>query len=354
MPAVILLLAIFGGTQFFINPRVLVGFILAYIVLAAVVAARRPTPPVVMSIFVWPVIALILAAIINWGGWWMVCRLWLCSAALLLMLLQVDPSKLRIAILTTGAAYPLALWLAPYDNRNIQAAWPLIFAAAALASPASVWRWLYFAGQVGLLLWLGSRGAILGLAAALALYYVVYFRWRSITLGLTGMTILVGGLAALRLRTALIRFSYWQSALEAFISRPVFGLGPGGLIDYTLKKDLPSYFLFLFDIFPAKIWIGDAAQMRISGSLHVHAHNFIISLLAEGGLVGLAGLGLAIRRAYQLCDALAIERWHLCVLAGLAAQSLVDEPLWWPGPLLVTALIIGSIGEKRNGKKDCL
>ena len=154
LQVIILLLAIFGGTKFFLNPVVLVGFVLAYIVLVVVVIARRPTPPVVMSIFIWPVAALILAALAGgFGGWWMVCRLWLCSAALLLMLLQVDQDALRLALLTAGAAYPLAWLLAvdPGENHNIQAVWPLIAAATALASPASAWRWLYFGVQVGLL-----------------------------------------------------------------------------------------------------------------------------------------------------------------------------------------------------------
>lgn len=312
LQVIILLLAIFGGTQFFLNPVVLVGFILAYIVLVAVVIARRPTPPVVMSIFRWPVVALILAALAGgFGGWWMVCRLWLCSAALLLMLLQVDQDALRRAILTAGAAYPLTL-LMQDDNRNIQAVWPLIAAAATLAGPASAWRWGYFGLQIVLLLWLGSRGALLGLAAALAC--AAYWNWRVVAF-------MVGLLAVLRPDTALVRFYYWRLALTAFLERPIVGGGPGSI----------------------------RAMGRVveGGVWHPHAHNIFLSLLAEGGLVGLAGLIMAIRQAWAIRHKLQIERWQVALLVGLAAHSMVDEPLWWPGPLLMTALVIGSIGEKQ-------
>ena len=142
---------------------------------------------------------------------------------------------------------------------------------------------------------------------------------------MAGMSSLVGLLAVLRLNTALVRFYYWRLALAAFLERPLFGYGPGGIRAFGLVVE--------------------------GGVWHPHAHNILLSLLAEQGIIGLAGLGLAIRQAWAIRHKLQIERWQVAVLAGLAAHSMVDEPLWWPGPLLIAALVIGSIGEKQCQKK---
>jgi len=321
------LLSQYGGTKFYLNPLVMACFSLAWLgLLWAWVFIHRPASPAMMTVFRWPVIALILSALVNFRlDGWLINRLGLASAALLLLLIQIDADTLRRSLLLAGLVWPLAWLLEPVDNRNIQAVWPLLFAAVVITSPASMWRWLYFGAQVGLLLWLGSRGAIIGLAAALAGYYVIYFRWR-VSIGMIVAAVMLGtALLFYRWNTAMFRLFYFQRGIEAFLSAPLFGVGPGGLRSLGL-------------IFSEGVW-------------QPHAHNFLLSVLAETGLIGLAGLGLAGYTFYRLRPALLIERWHVTALLALAAHSLVDEPLWWPGPLLAAALIISSIKEK-NGQTN--
>lgn len=347
----ILLLAIFGGAQFFTN-QTLAWFIMAYMVFGLIIAIKRPCPPLSMSIFRWPVVMLILSALVTFNGWWTVLRLWLVSAALMLGLLKIDHNRLRVSILTVGFIYSWFWIVGPGDHRNIVALWPLIFASTALGSPKSWWRWPYLGLQAAVLLWLGGRGAILGLAATCAAYYIISRHGSHITATASLVATISAVLAMARINTSMVRVSYWESALKAFLSAPIFGLGPGGIIYYSKDIIFGSNYSSFVKLIPS-IWNTETNTGNIKFStIHLHAHNIIISLLAEGGMAGLAGLVMAARQAWYIRNKLHFETWQITVLISLAVYSMVDEPLWWPGPLLLAALVVGSIGEKQNDRKD--
>jgi O-antigen ligase len=181
-------------------------------------------------------------------------------------------------------------------------------------------RWLPLFLNLAVLAILGSRGSLLGLATG-GLVIV----WPGLRAGFVTKTYIVLGsltagglLIAWKLRTALHRLHYWQQAGAAFLATPVFGVGPGGI---------------------------KARQVitEPGGGFQVHAHNLLVSSTAELGLVGLVLLALGGWWLYRHRSSFLIHRWQLAILAGLLAHSMVDEPLWWPGPLLLAALVVGSV-----------
>jgi hypothetical protein len=71
----------------------------------------------------------------------------------------------------------------------------------------------------------------------------------------------------------------------------------------------------------------------------------LVQVLAELGLVGLlamVGSGAWLRRA-GLCWG-----WQWPILTALLAHSLVDLPLYFPGPLLIFMLLAGSLVKESN------
>jgi hypothetical protein len=313
----ILCLALFGGVQFYTKPVVLAGFVVAYAGLLAGVLIIRPAPSPLPAVFRWPVLAVLVSVLVNDLSWWTANRLWLYSAGLLVIMIKIDAENLRQAIFWAGAIW-LLTWPLVIGNRNIQAVWPVLFIISALPLSSPL-KWPY----VGLLLaemvfFLGSRGAIVGLAAALAVYYAELRRLRAAWLpGLVIATGIVAILAIWRLPTALNRFYYWQRALEVFWHNPLVGVGPGGIRALGLIIE-PG-----------------------GTTLQVHAHNPLITTMAETGLAGLASVIVSAR---QFCALkFNFDRWQAAMLAALAVHSLVDEPLWWPGPLMMVSLILGSV-----------
>lgn len=317
LPVLILLLAIFGGTQFFLLPAVIAVSAVATVGLLAAVAVLRPEP----SPWVLPLSVLSGSAALAMMGtqvtWWAASRLWLYGVVLLVILLvQIDPEELRRSIYLAGWLWP-ALWLlGPDDNRNIVAVWPVLFILAAIPA-RSGWSWWHIVIHLVILSWLGSRGAAVGLLAGLAVYYLDWRR-RGWWVGL-GVALVSVGLVWVRPDTALYRLDYWRLALFAIADNPIFGVGPGGIRDLGLI-------------------VVDA------GVYQPHAHNFLLTWLTETGLVGLAGLGVAGWLIYRL--PLAWERWQLAIIAALFTHSMVDDPLWWPGPLMTFALLLTSVRER--------
>lgn len=199
------------------------------------------------------------------------------------------------------AAARLSGW---QENRNVLAAWLGVFTLALLA------RRSWLAGvYLGVLVWLGSRGALLGLAAG----SLVLFRppWRALLAGLAALPLVAW---AGRLDTALYRLDYWTAALNAWAGSPWFGVGTGGL------------------------WAGQVIP-EPGGGWQIHAHNMAITWLAETGLVGAAIGGAGVWWLWRERPALPVAQ---AIAAALLAHGLVDEPLWWPGLLLVFALVLGA------------
>jgi hypothetical protein len=161
----------------------------------------------------------------------------------------------------------LAVWWLPrlgvwIDNRNILGVWPAVSILVILARGKSPWWAL---PHLGVLLLLGSRGALLGLAAGLIAYYRPRLtRSQVVLLSTTGLAFLYA-LAVYRPAEALNRFYYWDKAIQALSYHDIWlGLGPGGIAarhsieEPTNLPTQPSYF-------------------------HLHAHNLFVQTTAELG-----------------------------------------------------------------------
>ncbi|NJN96443.1 MAG: O-antigen ligase family protein [Anaerolineales bacterium] len=313
LTALILLLATFGGLQFY-RPETMPFFLAGGTVVAVLGLFKLATGQVEIDlVYVLGLLAVQLSLIANLDIWPVAFGrfvLVLLALATLVVARSVGSEELRTAIEWAGWGYPLVLLLAP-GNPNIQAVWPVVFllvSARSLAIDGRFTKWLYAALHFGALLWLGSRGALIGLAVGSLLLY----RPRLNRFSVTGVVFGVGAALAVRPHTALNRLAYWHEALAAWSQSPLLGVGPGGL------------------------WARSLIQ-EPGGGQQIHAHNILITTLAELGLPGLIAL---LCLAYHLYRSV-FQPWQTALIAAFAAWSLVDEPLFWPGPLLLLALVVG-------------
>jgi hypothetical protein len=199
------------------------------------------------------------------------------------------------------------------DNTNIIAAWSVIFVAVSLAGR----NWFILMGHIIMLIYLDCQGAILGSIVVAGIMIYPYLRLNIMAIVVTGSGI-VAGMIAWKPVSAQCRWYYWWQAGLVFLSRPIFGVGPGGIYTRQLINE-----------------VGNGYHQN-------HTHNILVTTVTELGLIGLAAIMIMIflltRFRWQL------TRWQLAAVAGVLAHSMVDEPLWWPGPLLAVAMIIGSLG----------
>jgi len=283
--------------------------------------------------------------------------LWLAVALLVIL----DDVPLDGSLRLVGWLWPLVWWWWP-ENPNIGSVWPLVFVLFGLfgnGGSAGPGRRCYQTGRLGdwevgrlrdwetllrasaplllclihgaILLYLGSRGALIGLAAAVTWPVVSRFRPPNPPAGGIsappfgglgglafyglGLAVLAGALYWLRPVTAGYRLHYWRAALEAWATAPWLGIGPGQLWAGQWISSYPGSELFM-----------------------VHAHNALVATLAETGLIGLAALLWLVYSLFTIHCSL----FTRSALIALAVWSLVDEPLWWPGPLILSVLIIRS------------
>lgn len=191
--------------------------------------------------------------------------------------------------------------------------------------------WAALALQAGALVATGSRGAVLGLAAAVAVYSTL--RWsRRVRIGLAAVALFaVVAVAVSPARpidtTAAGRLHLWRIVLPRVREAPLVGQGPGAV---ALR-------------FPA--WQRSAARegvrdRRFAG-LTDHVHNDYLETLVERGLLGLASLiaplvvlaVLAVRMPRPIAP---VAAGAIAAVAAGAACALVDFPLarptelaWW-------------------------
>lgn len=302
----ILALSVYGGIHVF-DPKIaptITGLFLG-LTAVALLNLRRIDSPYLVG-----VLAVVYSLLLNYDIWRAgLGRLLFIGAALGVMVLarSITVTELRHGLTWAGWLWPAAVLLGPQGNANILAVCPLLFL---LASNSTAQKWLYGA----VLLWLASRGAIVGAAVGLLIVTGRRPDW-----AWSGAAVAVGLLLiAWRPGTAYYRLGYWEAGLLAWLSSPVWGVGPAGLAARHLI-DQPG-----------------AALDQI------HSHNILITTGAELGLVGLAALAWM---GWHLWQSLASD-WQRAIVAALGVWSLVDEPLFWPGPLLLLALVIGCIPDQ--------
>ena len=178
------------------------------------------------------------------------------------------------ALAAPWAAFMLYLALARGEHASYR---PWIFAAIAITS--------------AMLLWSGTRAAVMGLGIAALVALVLYRpRLRLRSLALTLASILAGGLAAVLLLPygdtdfwlyvpndfgggaddlASGRLALWQASWNAFLGVPMFGAGPG-----------------------ATAWILPAGVKA-----HIQPHNIVLEFLLNWGILASAAAFYLIARA---------------------------------------------------------
>lgn len=192
-----------------------------------------------------------------------------------------------------------------------------------------------------------SRGSWLGLLVSLSALVLLQppVRRALLKLGLGALAMLAGllaldpgGLRSVVLdRLATVgdpgassedhRTMIWAFAVRVASERPVTGVGAGGLEAAAASSDSP-----------------------LAGVPPLHAHDLLLAVLVEGGLVGLAAmlaLGLAVVHHTLRCAGDGADRVRLpalAALAGAAAHGLIDVPWRHPGLTVTLWVLVGAVG----------
>lgn len=189
--------------------------------------------------------------------------------------------------------------------------------------------WLYWLAML-LLVWRWQRSALRGLLVGFVLYVLLQALWSSGLLPAQQTAVerlyqQIGG--------APVRLHIWQVAWQLFLQTPWLGQGFGQ-----------------FD------WAYFQAGQHIPelGNSMEHAHNLILHLLAELGIVPvlllLALLGLWVRpllaalnqsgHKQSVDSSNSLRLWLLMLMAILGLHSLLEYPLWYAQFLGVAAMML--------------
>ncbi|RPI82883.1 MAG: O-antigen ligase domain-containing protein [Chloroflexi bacterium] len=230
---------------------------------------------------------------------------------------QVGADQLKESLYWAGwiwlVAYPIP-WIVGYvDNRNLLAFYPMIILGIFLAKKL---KWLYYIPPILAGMMLAGRSGLIGLGVVLLVHY-----WRMMTKRqLILVSVVVISLAAIlfiaRPATAMYRPGYWYDALAA--ANPLYGLGPGGI---SARQVID--------------------QPNDPGRYQPHAHNAIVQLLAETGIIGFIALVAGCWWIWQNKNCL--HGWQIAVLAGVLGFCLFDYPLYYPGPLFIACAVGGTL-----------
>lgn len=318
MPILLSFLLVTGGTlatyqEFpYLTLAYLIGYILITVYAIVIIIRERRIPAV------WPlllvVLAVVLASIANTdlhGSAYLAIPMYLAMVGMAVIAERRDAlADLRQA---GWLALPLLVLIAPGESRNC---WGYAAAVVAVVFLASGNKWMGLAASMAVII-STSRGSMLALAVAvLVLYRPKIKAWM---VGAAG----AGAAAVYMIRPATIglRWSYYYQGIRAWLQAPVFGIGPGGLSYRRMIEEMST------------------DRLRY----HPHAHNILVNILAEWGLVGLALVGAA---AWLLYKRVRFQPWQVAIIAGTLAHSMVDMPLSWPGYLLIFGFVIGGSAQK--------
>jgi len=192
-------------------------------------------------------------------------------------------------------------------NRNVFCGVLVALLPSAIERGGAYW-WRALAPMATIVL-LGSRGAILAMAAVL-----VFMGWR-----VTNRRVAIGAAVLVALALILLvpesnanHVLIMRSAVQQWVSSSsVFGVGPGG------------------------IWI----PVPWSSSPDVQAHNSALTIAVTTGLLGACVIGFALAMARR--GRLQFQPWQVGTVIALLVHGLVDDPLTWLPTLLIGALAVG-------------
>ncbi len=236
----------------------------------------------------------------------------------------------------------LALVSALYLQIKGRVSW---FAAAVCAGiflyvfalSASRATWLYLLALLALSLWFRGRSdeprlrrAVVVLAVLLPLFALLQYVSPEAA-GERVVAELADVLSPMGAGSDAQRIYMWHQALLMWFRQPLLGVGFG------------QY---------AGVFFEQAAELSRYGipGYGSHAHNALMQLLAETGLVGAglvcAGLGGWLLGLRRRISATAETWWLFCLLSVLFVHSMIEYPLWHANFLGVAAVLLG-MGSQR-------
>lgn len=233
---------------------------------------------------------------------------------------------LYIAMGSASLVYLVASRRGPATLAGVLAV-PLMFVLAASGS-RSGWVYLGVIVVVCVAWCLARRDAVAkrALACCAVLVGTYLFCNLALSAGWRGWT--GAGSAADRMLAASpltdLRAGLWQHALQMFLDQPVFGIGWGNFAwELFLRND-------------GRFWVG--------WDFDANAHNILLHLLAETGLVGFAILMVPV--LLWCMRSLRQGRgpdwyWGMALLGLIAVHAMLEYTLWYAYFLGVAALLLG-------------
>lgn len=204
--------------------------------------------------------------------------------------------------LVNRAEPPMGMW-----NKNVIGGILVVLLPSAAVLPSRAARITALVVMLCGIIVTASRGALMGTFAVLA---VLYQPWALLVAPVCAIPLILA-----RPLQSGVRLDYWRSALDTLAGNATWGVGAGRIL-------LPS-----FDARPC---------------CEVHAHNSLLSIALQVGGLGIAAvvgaLGLSQRPRWQ--------RWQIAALAGVAVQSLVDDPLTWLPVGVILAITLATQQEE--------
>lgn len=335
--SVVVVAAILGGA-FFPGPRVVVGSLLAIVlgwaigVMPGKVAAEE-----------WLVLAFIASGVVSTAVAWAaplaareVIAVWIVACSLWLVARRAAHSGSQSGALVVAAgAVIVALGVMAeaagmgairvgglLENPNVSASLLIASLPTLVIVPGRRgWRLAAVAAIVLGLVLTGSRAGLLALLAAVA---IVLPRGRPRTLGLAiggfgVVTILIWRFVSQPDTLAWFRPAIWAAVLRLWVAHPLFGVGPGGLVDAAGVERL--------------LHVDHIGQRQFVIS---YAESTPLALLVQTGVLGfmIAGAAVAVwwRRAAhgkRLSAPLVATLLVMAVMAAFHDLLTVDIVLWW-------------------------
>ena len=341
--AVVALAAILGGA-FYPGPRVVVGVLLAVALAWAVTVIRGPLLPeewLALGFVIWGVVAGVVANaaplaareavtvwLVTWGLWLVARRTRKRSSQASVLLLTATALILALGVVLEAVGLGGLRVGGLLENPNVTASL-LVVSLPAVFVIEGRQRWLFAVAAV-LILGLVLTGSRAGLLAVLAVVAVILPKGKLKFVGLLSGAIGVAAVLGWRFVNqpdilAWFRPAIWSAVLRVWASRPLCGVGPGGLVDA-------------------------AGAQRLLHADHVGQRQFLIAyaessplaVLVQTGLVGFLIVIVAlfiwwrrVRGDHRMSRMMTSALVAMAVICAFHDMLTVDVVLWW------WALIIG-------------